>query len=54
MIYVLLWVLLAAFVGYLGRHRAAGFMGCFLASLLFTPLTVVIVLILSKPAPQVH
>ncbi len=52
MIYLLLWILLAAFVGYLGRHRAAGFLGSFLASLIFTPLAVVIVLILSRPAPQ--
>lgn len=50
MVVTLLWLLLSAFVGYLGRNRAAGFMGTFIAALLFTPLIVSIVLIVSQPA----
>lgn len=52
MVITLLWLLLSALVGYMGRNRAAGFMGTFIAALLFTPLIVVIVLIVSRPAPQ--
>jgi hypothetical protein len=54
MIYFLLWLLLSVFVGYLGRHRTAGFLGTFLASVLLSPLVVIVVLILSRPAPQAH
>jgi hypothetical protein len=52
MVLTLLWLLLSALVGYMGRHRAAGFMGTFIAALLFTPFVVVIVLIVSQPARQ--
>jgi hypothetical protein len=47
---LLLWLLLAVVVGYMGRHRAAGFFGTFIAAVLFSPLIVVIVLLLSQPA----
>lgn len=50
----LLWLLLAAAVGYMGRDRAAGFLGTFLAAVFFTPLVVVIVLLLSQPARPVR
>jgi len=50
MVLTLIWLLLAALVGYMGRNRAAGFVGTFIAAVLFTPLIVAIVLIASQPA----
>jgi hypothetical protein len=50
LVYTLLWFLLAALIGYLGRHRAAGFLGFFLASVFFSPLVAFLILVLSRPA----
>ncbi|HEX3126522.1 MAG TPA: hypothetical protein VH394_04270 [Thermoanaerobaculia bacterium] len=45
-----LWVIGSAVVGYLGRHREFGFWGFFLASLLVSPVIVLVVLLVSKTA----
>lgn len=52
MIYILVWVLLAIVVGVAGRQRSGGFIGFFVASLLFSPIVALIFLILGKSEPQ--
>jgi hypothetical protein len=49
---VLLWIVTSMLVGYLGRHRRIGFLGFFLASLIFTPVLTFLILILSAPKKE--
>lgn len=46
---ILTWFFLSMLVGLLGRKRAFGFWGFFLASVVFTPLVVLGVLMLTAP-----
>lgn len=41
---ILTWLCTSFFVGYIGRHRALGFWGVFIFSLLFSPLVGVLAL----------
>ncbi len=45
------WLLLSVLVGYLGRDRRFGFLGCFLASVLLSPLAVALILLATHPTP---
>ena len=45
----LLWIVASLLVGYLGRHRRIGFWGFSIAAFFFSPLLVVLVLILTAP-----
>jgi hypothetical protein len=45
---VIVLLLLSLVVGFLGRHRAGGFIGFFAASMIFTPLVTVLFLILAR------
>jgi hypothetical protein len=49
MLYMVAWVLGSIVVGWLGRKRAAGFLGFLVASLWLSPIVTVIVLILTSP-----
>jgi hypothetical protein len=44
---IILYVALAALVGFLGRKRAAGFAGCFVLALLLTPVVMALVLMVA-------
>ena len=46
---IVLYVVLALIVGFLGRKRAAGFSGNFVLSLLVTPIIMGLVLMLGTP-----
>lgn len=48
-IYVIAYLVLCALVGVYGSNRDFGFYGFFIASLVFTPLIVFTVLLLTKP-----
>lgn len=50
MLYLAIWFLLSVAVGYSGRHRAFGFWGFFLASMIFSPVLVILVLLLTENA----
>ena len=52
MLYILVWVILAIVVGLAGRHRAGGFLGFFVASLLFSPIVALVFLILGRSEAQ--
>jgi hypothetical protein len=47
---LLVYFLFCVLVGFCGRYRALGFFGTFLASLIVSPLVVVIVLMLTAPS----
>lgn len=49
MLPIILWFVLSLFTGLLGRNRALGFWGFFIASLLFTPFAVLLLLALTSP-----
>jgi len=49
-ILTLVYVLFCVLAGFCGRYRALGFFGTFLASIIFSPLVVVIVLLLTAPS----
>ena len=44
---LILWIVVAALVGYLGRGRKAGFWGIFVLSILLTPMIGLIILLLT-------
>ena len=44
---IILYVTLAALVGFLGRKRAVGFAGCFVLALLLTPVVMALVLMVA-------
>ncbi len=44
---IILYVALAALVGFLGRTRAAGFAGCFVLALLLTPVVMALFLMVA-------
>ena len=46
---ILLYVSLAALVGYVGRKRTVGFAGVFVLSLLLTPFIMALVLMVAGP-----
>ena len=46
---ILLYVSLAALVGYAGRKRTVGFAGVFILSLILTPFIMVLVLMVAGP-----
>ncbi len=46
---IIAYVTLSALVGFIGRKRAAGFAGCFVISLLLTPVAMALVLLLAGP-----
>jgi hypothetical protein len=46
---VLLWVFLAMIIGFLGRNFRFGFWGYFFASVLFTPIIGVLMLVAAVP-----
>lgn len=45
------WVILSLIVGWFGKDRRFGFLGSFLASLVLSPLVVLLILILTQPRP---
>lgn len=51
MVYIIVWVLMAIIVGLAGRARAGGFLGFFVASLLFSPIVALLFLILGRSDP---
>ncbi len=44
---IILYVALAALVGFLGRKRAVGFAGCFVLALLLTPVVMALALMVA-------
>jgi FtsH-binding integral membrane protein len=50
---VILYVVFSILVGICGSQRRMGFIGTFIVSLLFTPVIVLIVLLLTGPAQRV-
>jgi len=44
---ILLYIAFAAFVGFLGRKRTVGFAGCFVLSLLLTPVVMGLALVVA-------
>lgn len=50
MLYLVIWFFLSVVVGYSGRNRAFGFWGIFLASMFFSPILVMLVLLLTEKA----
>lgn len=54
LVLVLLYVLLCLLVGFLGRHRAVGFAGCFVLSLLVTPFIMALVLLVGAPRERLR
>jgi hypothetical protein len=44
---IILYVALAALVGFLGRKRAVGFAGCFVLALLLTPVVMALFLMVA-------
>jgi len=50
---VVLYVLFCILVGICGSQRRMGFIGTFIVSLFFTPVIVLIVLLLTGPSPRV-
>ena len=49
-IVVVVYVVFCVLVGFCGRYRALGFFGTFLASIIISPLVVIIVLLLTAPS----
>jgi hypothetical protein len=43
------WILFSVVVGLIGRKRKFGFWGFFLASVFFSPLLIILVLLLTEP-----
>jgi hypothetical protein len=52
LILALVWVLASVLVGLAGRDRALGFWGFFITSLILTPITCVLLLLLTAPAAR--
>lgn len=50
--YVVLWLLGSLVVGFIGRNRTFGFFGFFLASLIVSPIVVLIILLATGPDPK--
>jgi hypothetical protein len=50
---LILYVIFSVLVGLCGSQRRMGFIGTFIVSLIFTPLLVLIVLLLTGPAQRV-
>jgi hypothetical protein len=50
---VILYIMFSLLVGLCGSQRRMGFVGTFLLSLLFTPVVVLIVLLLTGPSQRV-
>jgi hypothetical protein len=50
---LILYITFSLLVGLCGSQRRMGFVGTFLLSLLFTPVIVLIVLLLTGPSPRV-
>jgi hypothetical protein len=46
---IAVYVVLAAFVGWLGRERAIGFWGFFVLALLLTPLLIALAIVITIP-----
>lgn len=53
MLFLVMWLFLSLAAGWLGKKRAAGFWGFFVASLFFTPVVVLLILALTQPTPEV-
>ena len=49
----ILYVVFCVLVGICGSQRRMGFIGTFLVSLFFTPVIVLIVLLLTGPSPRI-
>lgn len=49
-----LWIALSVIVGLLGRDRTLGFAGYFTFSLLFSPILMLLVLLLGSPRRSYH
>ena len=52
MLYLAIWLFLSLAAGWLGKKRAAGFWGFFIASLLFTPVLVLLILALTQSTSE--
>jgi hypothetical protein len=50
---IILYVVFCILVGICGSQRRMGFIGTFLVSLFFTPVIVLIVLLLTGPSPRI-
>jgi len=51
---IVLYVIWALIIAYVGRYRRMGFIGTFLLSLLITPLLMMLVLAMTGPARDVE
>lgn len=49
---LLIWLLASLLVASLGRHRALGFWGFFLASVFFSPLLLTAILLFTRPTRE--
>jgi hypothetical protein len=49
---IIIYVVFCILVGLCGSQRRMGFLGTFIVSLLFTPVIVLIVLLLTGPSPR--
>jgi hypothetical protein len=50
---LIVYVLFCILVGICGSQRRMGFIGTFICSLVFTPVVVLIVLLLTGPSPRI-
>lgn len=53
MLWIVMWLFLSLAAGWLGKKRAAGFWGFFIASLVFTPVLVLLILAVTQPTSEV-
>jgi hypothetical protein len=51
-IFIVIYLVLSAFVGFIGRNRVVGFAGMFVFSLLLTPFVMGLILLISAPKSQ--
>ncbi len=52
MLLIAMWLLLSLAAGWLGRKRTIGFWGFFIASIVFTPVLVLLILVATQPASE--
>lgn len=53
MLLFVMWLFLSLAAGWLGKKRAGGFWGFFIASLVFTPVPVLLILAVTQPTSEV-
>ncbi len=50
--FVAIWILLSLGAGWLGRKRKIGFWGFFIASIIFSPVLILLILVLTQAASE--